>query len=237
LWEKLAQHAGVNGHVVDALLGLLLDHFKHHVDVQVFGPAHSGDRLINGHGADGHRGGIDDGFANHRDVAAGGEVHHGVGAIVNRAMKLFELVIDVRGGGGISDIRVDLAAERYADAHGLEVVMVDVGGDDGAAARHFVAHKLWRNLLTRCDVEHLFGDDALARIVHLRKIAHAAVHRRGPLFNPGFSDPHKHLRPSKRIHCEPDHYRTRSLNRQLGADHLTCKEERRDIPRRFALSG
>ena len=30
--DVLHQHAGVNGHVVHALLGLLLDHFEHHVD-------------------------------------------------------------------------------------------------------------------------------------------------------------------------------------------------------------
>ena len=35
-----------------------------------------------------------------------------------------------------------LQQRRHADAHRLQVVMVDVGGDDGAAARDFVAHEL-----------------------------------------------------------------------------------------------
>ena len=32
--QILDQHAGVDGHVVHALLGLLFDHFEHHVDVE-----------------------------------------------------------------------------------------------------------------------------------------------------------------------------------------------------------
>ncbi len=30
--DKFAQHAGVDGHVVDALLGLLFDHFQHNLE-------------------------------------------------------------------------------------------------------------------------------------------------------------------------------------------------------------
>src|SRR5258708_1036942 len=49
--------------------------------------------------------------------------------------------------------------------------MIDVGGNDHAAAGHFVAHKLGRQLLAVGNVTHLFGDDTLARIVHLREVA------------------------------------------------------------------
>jgi hypothetical protein len=96
---------------------------------------------------------------------------------VNGAMKFFELVTDIGGGGGISDVRVDLAEECDADSHGLEIAVVNIGGNDGAAARDFAAHQLRRELLARGDVFHFFGDDALARIVHLRKISSAAVGR------------------------------------------------------------
>ena len=48
----LHQHAGVDGHVIHALLGLLLDHFQHHVDVQVFHAAHARQRFVDRHGAD-----------------------------------------------------------------------------------------------------------------------------------------------------------------------------------------
>ncbi len=50
----LHQHAGVDGHVIHALLGLLLDHFQHHVDVQIFHAAHARQRFIDRHGADRH---------------------------------------------------------------------------------------------------------------------------------------------------------------------------------------
>ena len=30
------KHAGVDGHVIDALLGLLFDHFEHDLDGQIF---------------------------------------------------------------------------------------------------------------------------------------------------------------------------------------------------------
>ena len=35
------QHAGVDGHVVHALLGLLLDHLEHHVGGQVLDAPHA----------------------------------------------------------------------------------------------------------------------------------------------------------------------------------------------------
>ncbi len=55
-----------------------------------------------------------------------------------------------------------------ADAHRLQVRVVDVGGDDHAAAGHFGADQLRRELLALGDVLHLLGDDALAGVVHLR---------------------------------------------------------------------
>ena len=90
--EGFAQDAGVDGHVIDALLGLLFDHFEHEFDGQIFGAANARDGFVNWHGADGDGRGVDDGFANGGDVAAGGEIHHGVGAVVDGAVQLFEFV-------------------------------------------------------------------------------------------------------------------------------------------------
>ena len=39
--QKFAKNAGVNRHVVNALFGLLLDHFEHDVDVEIFGAANA----------------------------------------------------------------------------------------------------------------------------------------------------------------------------------------------------
>src|SRR5690349_17737215 len=57
--------------------------------------------------------------------------------------------------------------------------MVDVRGDDHAAAGNFVAHQLRREFLAARDIGHFLGDYALARIVHLREIAIAVL---GPAF-------------------------------------------------------
>ena len=54
-------------------------------------------------------------------------------------MQLFEFGVDVGSGGGIADVGVDLAEKGGTDAHRLQVAMVDVGRDDGAAAGDFIA--------------------------------------------------------------------------------------------------
>ncbi len=84
----LAQHAGMDGHVVDALFGLLFDNFQHQAKREVLWPAHARDGFIDGHRADGNGRGFDDGFADVGDVAARREVHDRVCAIVHRVMQL-----------------------------------------------------------------------------------------------------------------------------------------------------
>ena len=37
----LAQYTGVDGHVIDTLLGLLFDHFEHEIEGEVFRAAYS----------------------------------------------------------------------------------------------------------------------------------------------------------------------------------------------------
>ena len=129
------------------------------------------------------------------DVAAGGEVHHGVGAPADRPHHLVDFLLDRGGDGGVADIGVDLGEEVAADDHRLELGVVDVGGNDGAAARHFRAHEFRRHeqrhrraealavgarrfrplelhlaaeILALGDVDHLLGDDAGARELVLR---------------------------------------------------------------------
>src|ERR1700689_4485876 len=87
--QILDEHAGVDGHVVDALGGLLFDDFEHDFGIQVFDALHSRDGFVDGHGADGHGGVAQDGFANFVDVAAGGEIHDRVGAVVDGGVQLF----------------------------------------------------------------------------------------------------------------------------------------------------
>src|SRR5450432_2437146 len=169
--EILNQDAGVDGHVVHALLGLLFNDFEHDGGVQVFDALDAGNRLINRHGTDGHGRIAQDGFANGVDVAAGGKVHDGVGPVVDRGVQLLEFFFDLRRDRRIANIRINLAQRCHADRHWLEFGMVDVGGDDHSSAGHFVADELRRQLLFVGDEAHLFGDHALARVMHLAEIA------------------------------------------------------------------
>ena len=158
------QDAGVEGHVVDALLGLVLDHVEQSCAREVLDLLDLLDRLVDRHRADRHRAGVDDRLADRVDVAAGGEVHHRVGAEVDGRVQLVQLVVDVAGDGRVADVGVDLAAGRDADAHRLEAAwQVDlVGRDDHPAARDLGADQLGLELLALGDELHLGRDDALA---------------------------------------------------------------------------
>ena len=140
--QVLDEDAGVDGHVVDALLRLLFDDFEHEVGGEVFDALHARDRLVDRHGADGHGRVAEDGFADLVDVAAGGEIHDGVCAVVDGGVQLLEFGLDVGGDGGVADIGVDLALRLDADGHGLEFRVVDVGRDDHASGGDFVADEL-----------------------------------------------------------------------------------------------
>ena len=144
-------------------------------------------RLIDRHRADRHRRIADDPLARQVDVAPGGEVHDRVGAPADRPHHLLYLLLDRRGHGGVADIGVDLGEEVPADDHRLGFGVIDVGWDDGAAARDLVPHKLRRHeerqrraealpvgeprlsllgllhateIFAMRDIDHLLGDDA-----------------------------------------------------------------------------
>ena len=140
----LHQHAGVDGHVVHALLGLLFDHLQHHPRAEVLHAPHARERFVDRHRADGHGRSGDDGLADGRNIAAGREVHHRIGAVFHRVSQLLQFAFDIGQHRGISDIGVDLARGGDADAHGLQVGMVDVGRNDHPAAGHFRAYQLRR---------------------------------------------------------------------------------------------
>src|SRR5580700_150431 len=176
--HMFAQDTGMNGHVVDALLGLLFDDFEHQVESKVFGAAHAGNRFIDRDGADWDWRSVDDGFADGGNVAAGAQVHDGVGSVVDGVMQFLQLFVDVGTCGGIADVRVDLTAGGDADGHGLEIPVMDVGRDDAATARDLAANQLRLELFALGNVLHLLGDDAVAGKVHLR---HVAIPIRGNL--------------------------------------------------------
>ncbi len=64
-----------------------------------------------------------------------------------------------------------------ADAHRLQIGVMDVGRDDHPAARNFVADGLRGEAFALRHVLHLLGDPALAGIMHLRADAVAGAPR------------------------------------------------------------
>ena len=83
-----------------------------------------------------------------------------------------------------------LQRKRYADAHGLEIQVMDIRGNDGPAARDFAAHEFGIDLLALRDELHLFGDHAAPREMHLRIIVPVPIHAGLALLDPGVSDCH-----------------------------------------------
>ena len=144
-------------------------------------------RLVDRHSSNGDRRIAQDPFARVVDIAARGEVHHRVGAPADRPHHLLDFFFNGGSDGTVADIGVDLGEEVAADDHRLEFGVVDVGRDDGAAARDLAAHEfrgdkggqcaaellavgqccfgalellLAAEVLARCDVDHFLGDDA-----------------------------------------------------------------------------
>ena len=173
------EHAGVDGEVVDALLRLLDQRLEEHVDVQILRLALDLlEALVDRHRADRHRRVAHDPLARLVDVLARRQIHHRVGAPAGRPLHLLDLFLDRRGHRRVADVGVDLHQEVAADDHRLELGVVDVRGNDRAAARHLVAHEFGRHVLAHGDEAHLLGELAAPRVVHLREVAVAARHAR-----------------------------------------------------------
>src|SRR5690606_29595861 len=132
------------------------------------------------------------------DVLAGGQVHDGIRTPADAPGQLGHFLLDRGAQRRVADIAVDLHQEVAADDHRLQLHVVDVGRDDGAAAGHFLADELRGDFLGDAGAEalaavlfleqpglaglgqlhvladgdelHLRGDDALLRIVHLADV-------------------------------------------------------------------
>jgi hypothetical protein len=132
-------------------------------------------RLVDGHRADGHWRGRNDGLTNRVQIAPpGGQIHHRVGPILHRQPQLIHLLLQIRAVGGRADIGVDLAFGRNADRHRFQIGVVDVGGDDHAPPRHFIANQRYGQAFSVGHIVHLLRHDALTGVVHLRHIALSA---------------------------------------------------------------
>ena len=191
-------HAGVDGEVIHALLGLLDQGVAVQLPGQVLGDAADLlQRLVDRHRADRHRRVADDPLARLVDVLAGGEIHHRVAAPADRPDHLLDFLGNRTRQGRVADVGVDLHEEVAADDHRLGFGMIDVVRDDGASTSDFIADEFRRDqfrqrcakgfarmlaqqvlfadafeilVFTDRDVFHLRGDDALARVMHLRDV-------------------------------------------------------------------
>src|SRR5690606_29673988 len=148
LRDVAEEDAGVDGEVVHALLGLLDEGVAEDFPGEGLGAAADFfEGLVNRDGADGHGAVAQDPLAGLVDVFARGEVHEGVAAPLDGPTHFLDLLVDGGGDGGVADVGVDFNQEVAADDHRLELGVVDVGGDDGAAAGDFGADKLGGDLL------------------------------------------------------------------------------------------
>jgi hypothetical protein len=101
------------------------------------------------------------------DVLAGRQVHHRVGTPKGGPTKFVDFFFDRRRDYGVTDVCVDLHLEIAADDHRLELGVIDVGGDDGAAACNFGSHEVRIHALAQRDKLHLACHFPAPRVVHL----------------------------------------------------------------------
>lgn len=184
----------MNGEVVDALFGLFDEGVPEEFPGEVFGDAIDFfEGLVDGYGAEGYGGVTENPFACFVDVFSCGEVHDRVGSPAGGPDHFFDFFFDGGGDGGVADVGIDFDGEVAADDHRLEFGVVDVGGDNGAAAGDFVAYVFSGDafgkvgaevvagvlffefgegffdflVFTDGNVFHFGGDYALSGVVHL----------------------------------------------------------------------
>src|SRR5471032_3376761 len=193
------QHAGVDGEVVDALLGLFDQGVAEQLPGQVFSSAADFFQgLVDRYGTDRHRRVADDPFAGFVNVFAGGQVHDRVRTPANAPGQFRHFFFNGRTQSAVTDVAVDLHQEVTADDHRFQFGVVDVGRNDRATAGNLVTDKFrgddFRHARTKAvtgvllvqqpggaghfelhvfadgDVFHLGGDDAFAGVVHLADV-------------------------------------------------------------------
>ena len=168
--DVVAEDARVEGHVIDALLGLVLDHVEQVPGREILDLLDALDRLVHRHGADRERAGGDDRLPDRVDIAAGRKVHHRVGTQVDGHLQLGELVVDVGGHRRVADVGVDLAPGLDADAHRLQAraEMHGIRRDDHPPARNFGSDQFGIEVLAPGHVLHLGRNHTPPRQFNLR---------------------------------------------------------------------
>ena len=176
------QHAGMDGEIIHPLFGLFDERVAENFPGEFFRLAVDFfKRLINRHRAHGYGRIADDPFACFVNMLSGRQIHNRVGAPANAPCHFVNLFADRGGNGRIAYIAVDFDQKIAADNHRFAFGMVDIGGNNGASARHFIAHKFRRDFVRQCRAETVAG--MLAR--HHRRHARAAFAGCGEAFQIG----------------------------------------------------
>ena len=168
------EHAGVDGEVVDPLLGLLAQGLEKDLDVEILDLTFDLlERLVDGDGADGHGRVAHHPFARLVDVRPRRQIHDGIRSPTYRPAQLVHFLAHTRADGRVADVGIHLDQEVAADHHGLGFGMLAVSRDDGAPARYLGAHHFGRDVFAQGHETHLLGDLALAGTRELRAVAAA----------------------------------------------------------------
>ncbi|CDN45754.1 Putative uncharacterized protein [Paenibacillus sp. P22] len=175
------QHSGMDGEIIDSLLGLLDQRIAEHLPAEVLRFAvHLLQRLIDRHGPDRNRGVADDPFPRRMDVLAGGQIHDRIGSPAGRPRHLLHLLLDRGGHGGVADVGVDLHVEMPPDDHRLALGMVDVGRNDRSSRRDLGTYELRLHPFPQGDELHLGSHDALPCVMQLGDVAPCESSQRQP---------------------------------------------------------
>ncbi len=121
------------------------------------------------------------------DVVAGGQVHDRIGPPPRGPDHLLDLLLDGGGHRRVADVGVDLHQEVAADDHRLRFRVVDVGGDDGPAPRHLVAHEFGRDLLRNRGAEGLARQSFFPFRIRVQRLP-LLVFAEGDVFHLGGDD-------------------------------------------------
>ena len=127
--DVLQADAAMDGEVVHSLLALLDERVAEEFPRQVLGfPFHLLHRLIHGHGTYGHGAVADNPLTRLVDVFSRGKIHQRITAPLAAPDGLLHFILNGRGSGGITDVRIDFHQEACADNHRFGLRMIDVGG-------------------------------------------------------------------------------------------------------------
>ena len=125
------------------------------------------------------------------DILPSGEVHQGITAPLAAPDCLLNLLVDAGRSGRVADVGVNFHKEVATYNHRLSFRVIDIRGNGGAPGSHLLAHKLGSDMaldtqlfavhaLSDGHILHLTGDNALTRIVHLRKLMARLGNERHP---------------------------------------------------------